>query len=88
MNSIKNKVALITGGTKGIGYGVAECLMNEGIHVTITSRSESAANEAASQLNSNSKTGAKAIGIKADVRNFENHQEATAPCRVQHLATG
>ncbi len=75
MNSIKNKVALITGGTKGIGYGVAESLMKEGVHVAITSRSASSAEEAANQLNSNSKTGAKAIGIEADVKDFESQQQ-------------
>ena len=56
MNRLQNKVALITGGTKGIGYGIAQCLMNEGIHVAITSRSQSSAHEAASLLNANSKT--------------------------------
>lgn len=76
MNSIQNKVALITGGTKGIGYGIAASLMNEGVHVAITSRSASAAEQAANQLNSNSKTGAKAIGVQADVRDFESQQQA------------
>lgn len=76
MNSIQNKVALITGGTKGIGYGVAESLMKEGVHVAITSRSASSAEEAANQLNSHSKTGAKAIGVQADVRDFESQQQA------------
>ena len=76
MNSIQNKVALITGGTKGIGYGIAASLMNEGVHVAITSRSASSAEEAAKQLNSNSKTGAKAIGIQANVSDFESQQQA------------
>lgn len=76
MNTLQNKVALITGGTKGIGYGIAQSLMNEGIHVAITSRSASSAEQAANQLNSNLKTGAKAIGIKADVSNFESQQQA------------
>ncbi len=35
------KTALITGGTKGIGYGVAEMLIKEGIKkVAITGRNE------------------------------------------------
>jgi 3-oxoacyl-[acyl-carrier protein] reductase len=76
MNSIQNKVALITGGTKGIGYGVAESLMKEGVHVAITSRSALSSEEAANQLNSHSKTGAKAIGVQADVRDFESQQQA------------
>ena len=76
MTSHKNKVALITGGTKGIGYGIAQALLNEGIHVAVTSRSEASAQKAADALNSNVSTGAKAIGIKADVRDFESQKQA------------
>ncbi|WP_027138465.1 SDR family oxidoreductase [Gaetbulibacter saemankumensis] len=76
MKSLKNKVALITGGTKGIGYGIAEALLKEGVHVAITSRNKMAAVEAANQLTSNLNTGAKAIGIQADVRNYDSQQAA------------
>jgi 3-oxoacyl-[acyl-carrier protein] reductase len=50
MNQIQNKVALITGGTKGIGYGIAESLMKQGVHVAITSRSASSAEAVAQQM--------------------------------------
>ncbi|MEL0454830.1 SDR family oxidoreductase [Flavobacteriaceae bacterium SZ-1-7] len=76
MNNLKGKVALITGGSKGIGFGIAQSLMNEGIHVAVTSRSQSSADEAAKTLNSNNFTDAKAIGIEADVRSFESQQKA------------
>lgn len=78
MNSIQNKVALITGGSKGIGYGIAEALLKKGVNVAITSRTEASANEASNQLNKDSASGAKAIGIKADVRDFESQQEAVS----------
>lgn len=68
------KIALITGGSKGIGYGVAEVLIKEGIKVAITSRSQAAADEAAASLNTivpNS-----AIGIESDVRSMESQQAA------------
>ena len=38
MKNLKDKVALITGGTKGIGYGIALSLMNEGVKVFVTSQ--------------------------------------------------
>ena len=76
MNNLKGKVALITGGSKGIGFGIAQSLMNEGINVAVTSRSQSSADEAAKTLNSNNFTDAKAIGIEADVRNFDSQRKA------------
>ncbi len=68
------KVALITGGSKGIGYGIAEVLIKEGIKVAITSRSQSSADEAALELNK-IKEGF-AIGIESDVRNLASQQSA------------
>ena len=76
MNNIRSKVALITGGTKGIGYGVAESLMSAGVNVAITGRSKESALEAAKKLNSYSNDSVHAIGIQADVRNYESQQAA------------
>lgn len=75
MKNLAGKVALITGGSKGIGYGIAEALIKEGVHVGITSRSEQAALKAADELNSNKNEG-KVFGIQADVRSFEDQQKA------------
>ena len=76
MESLKNKVALVTGGTKGIGYGIAQSLLQEGVHVAVTGRSELSANEAANALNNNPNSKGKAIGLEADVRDFESQQKA------------
>lgn len=74
MNDLGNKTALITGGTKGIGYGIAEALMNEGINVAITGRNKNSAENAAKELNAKGNDRAHAIGLQSDVRNY-NHQE-------------
>ncbi len=74
MMEMKNKVALITGGSKGIGYGVAMALLQQGVRVVITSRSLENAESAAKELSKI--TSAEAIGVKADVRNFSDQQEA------------
>ena len=70
------KTALITGGSKGIGYGIAEVLIKEGIKVAITSRTQENADEAATALNA-IKEGF-AIGIASDVRNLASQQAAVA----------
>ena len=72
--SDKTKVALITGGTKGIGYGIAEMLIKDGMRVAITGRSEDTLREAIQQLNQ-LKEG-HALGVVADVRDFESQQSA------------
>lgn len=72
---MKNKVAYITGGSKGIGFGIADALMKEGVNVAITSRSQSSADEAVELLKS-SNSEAKAIGIEADVRSMSSQQNA------------
>jgi 3-oxoacyl-[acyl-carrier protein] reductase len=74
MESIAKKTVLITGGNKGIGYGVAESLIKENANVAITSRSQSSADEAAKALNKLGK--GEAIGIQVDVRNAGDQQKA------------
>ena len=74
MQDLKNKVALITGGSKGIGYGVAAALMQQGAKVAITSRSQDSADEAANKLNELGQ--GEALGVAADVRDMDSQQQA------------
>lgn len=66
------KVALITGGSKGIGFGIAEALLKEGYQVAITSRTIESANQAASIL----VTQGDILAIEADVKDFKSQQNA------------
>ncbi len=75
MNNLQGKTAYITGGSKGIGYGVAEKLLAAGVNVVISSRSEETAKTAAAQLNRKN-LGGKALGLGADVRDFEQQKKA------------
>jgi NAD(P)-dependent dehydrogenase (short-subunit alcohol dehydrogenase family) len=76
MDKLKGKVALITGGSKGIGYGIAEKLLEQGIHVAITSRSQKSADQAALKLDLVANEGAKVIALQADVRRYEDQENA------------
>ncbi|WP_426295835.1 SDR family oxidoreductase [Dyadobacter endophyticus] len=68
------KTALITGGSRGIGYGIAEALIRDGIYVAITSRSQQNADEAALALNKI--RAGHALAIESDVRNLESQEKA------------
>jgi len=68
------RTALITGGTKGIGLGVAEMLIKEGYKVAITGRNAETVETVAAQLNQQQE--GAALGIVADVRNFDSQQAA------------
>lgn len=71
---MKDKIAFITGGSKGIGYGIAESLAQEGVHTVITSRSQESADKAAKILSE--KYNVKCIGIEADVRDYKALKQA------------
>jgi len=68
------KTAFITGGSKGIGYGIAATLVKEGWKVAITGRKAKAVEDAVANLNLIKK--GTAIGFVADVSNFDQQKEA------------
>lgn len=74
MKSFEGKVALITGGSKGIGYGIAEALIQLNMRVAITSRSEDSAVNAAKKLTELGK--GKILGLVADVRDYRSMEDA------------
>jgi len=77
MKTTLNHVAYITGGSKGIGHGIAEAIIREGGHAIITSRSRKAAEEAAEKLNALGHAG-RVLGVEADVRDLESQRQAVA----------
>jgi 3-oxoacyl-[acyl-carrier protein] reductase len=74
MQSIDKKVVLITGGSKGIGYGIAAMLLKHNARVAITSRSLKAAQDAAEALQKEGN--GEVLALQADVRNAAEQQKA------------
>jgi NAD(P)-dependent dehydrogenase (short-subunit alcohol dehydrogenase family) len=69
MNSLNGKVALVTGGTRGIGRAIVTMLLMEGAKVTLCGRTQSTVDEAVRELRRS--TGGKVEGKAADVRKHE-----------------
>jgi len=73
MSQLDNKVAYITGGSKGIGLGIAKALTGLGMRVAISSRHLQEAEKAASTL-SNDKS--KVLALESDVSSMASEKEA------------
>ncbi|MEM6963433.1 MAG: SDR family oxidoreductase [Bacteroidota bacterium] len=68
------KTAYITGGSKGIGLGIAEALLREGVHVAITARTQRDLDLAEKQLKAIGK--GEVLVIQSDVRNLADEENA------------
>src|SRR5471030_935158 len=64
---LKGKTALVTGGSEGIGKGIALALAKEGVDVAICARRKEPLEAAAAEIAK--ATGRKIVAIPADLRN-------------------
>ena len=69
---LTGKTAIITGGTQGLGFGMACALAAYGCNVVITARTASKVEDAVAVLNENYCKGGRALGIPADSSKQEN----------------
>jgi NAD(P)-dependent dehydrogenase (short-subunit alcohol dehydrogenase family) len=73
---LEGKTAVVTGGSKGIGYSIGEHLARAGANVVISARNADEVNAAADRLNG---LGAGTVlGVQADVRSYEDVQRMIA----------
>lgn len=66
---LTNKIALVAGASKGLGYAVAHALAREGAAVSICSRDEAAIKAAGSRIEA--ETGARVLAMAVDVRSAD-----------------
>lgn len=66
-SAITGKTAIVTGGTRGIGYAIAKMLLERGAHVAICARDQEGVDRAVQSLAQ--QTGAKPMGWPCDVSN-------------------
>lgn len=97
MNDLTNKVAYITGGSKGIGFGIAKTLLDNGMRVAITSRTLAAAQEAAALLSTDplkilalesavNSMAAETKAVQATIAHFGQLDVLVANAGVGHFA--
>jgi len=78
MKKLEGKIAVITGGTSGIGLATAQRFVEEGAHVYITGRRQSELDAAVKQIGKNNVT-----GVQGDVSNLEDLDRLYAEVKEQ-----
>jgi len=77
MSKLNNKVAVVTGGSSGIGLATAQRFIADGAQVVITGRNQDALDAALAEL------GDRAFGIRGDVANLEDLDRLFAQVQEQ-----
>jgi NAD(P)-dependent dehydrogenase (short-subunit alcohol dehydrogenase family) len=72
MNQKNSKIALVTGGNRGIGLAIAQGLQAKGYQLIVTARSLDKAQAAAAKL------GATTIPLELDISSDRSIEQATA----------
>lgn len=71
---LAGRAAVVSGGSKGVGKGIARALAAEGVNLVLLARTEAAVQEAARQIAE--EFGVTAIGIAADVSDTTSLRDA------------
>lgn len=78
MSNVRNKVAVVTGGSAGIGFAIAQELLDQGAQVVITGRGQQRLDDALAAL------GPRASGVRADVASSADMDAVFAHVAERH----
>ena len=84
MANLSGKAAVVTGGSRGIGFAIARALVDNGAHVVITGRTEARLEEATLELQAAAREGGTATGMRTDVRNYQEVEQLMTRVARQH----
>ena len=70
MKKLEGKVALITGGSSGMGLATAQRFVDEGAYVFITGRRQNEVDSAVKQIGKNNNNNNNVTGVQGDVSNL------------------
>jgi len=68
MNTLKDKIAVVTGASKGIGKSIALALAREGCHIALAARSEEGLEKVSKAV---AKNGVDVLAVRTDVRRMK-----------------
>lgn len=71
--SMNNKIVVITGSTRGIGYGLADAFLAQGCSVIVSGRAQESVDQARAELSKRHEP-AKITGLACDVSRFQQVQ--------------
>src|SRR6185437_15840047 len=77
---LQGKTALVLGGSKGLGRGVADALASEGVAVALVARGKEALDRAVAEITAR---GGRAIGIPGDTADWPSIERAAVSARDQ-----
>jgi NAD(P)-dependent dehydrogenase (short-subunit alcohol dehydrogenase family) len=66
--SLEGQIAIVTGGSRGIGHAVAAALLQQGVHVAVTGVNKDHLDKAEADLSRAAVNGARVMTFAADVR--------------------
>lgn len=69
LTSLKGRSVIVTGGSKGIGRGIARVFARQGVKLTIAARDQAAIDEAVAEMTA---AGATCRGVVCDVNDFDS----------------